>query len=94
LNGKSRDIIPAFFICGATKDRYMVTIKPGIYCHYKGSEYQVLDVATHSETEEQVVVYRCLYGDYSMWVRPLNMFIENVMVDGVERPRFRFVREG
>ncbi|GAB1258586.1 DUF1653 domain-containing protein [Aurantivibrio plasticivorans] len=53
-------------------------IIPGIYTHYKGKQYQVYDVVTHSETEEKLVVYRCLYGDYDLWVRPLAMFFEKV----------------
>ena len=50
------------------------SIRSGKYRHYKGKDYEVLGVARHSETEEQMVVYRCLYGDYSLWVRPLTMF--------------------
>jgi len=65
-----------------------VKIKPGIYTHYKGNKYEVIDVATHSETEEQLVIYRTLYGDHDLWARPLSMFIENVEVDGQELPRF------
>jgi|TARA_B110000967_G_scaffold14666_1_gene14022 hypothetical protein len=68
-----------------------VTIAKGIYKHYKGNLYQVIEVATHSETGEELVVYRTLYGDYSMWVRPLDMFQERVEIDGREVPRFSFV---
>ena len=67
-----------------------MTIAKGIYKHYKGNLYQVIEVATHSETGEELVVYRTLYGDYSMWVRPLDMFQERVEIDGREVPRFRF----
>lgn len=63
-------------------------IKPGLYRHYKGPLYQVTDVATHSESEEQHVVYRALYGEKGLWIRPLSMFIETVDVDGQEKPRF------
>ena len=63
-------------------------ISPGTYRHYKGGLYEVIDVARHSETEEQLVVYRPLYGERGLWVRPLEMFTETVMVDGAERPRF------
>lgn len=68
-------------------------ILPGRYRHYKGRDYQVLGVARHSETEEALVVYRCLYGDFSLWVRPLAMFTETVVVAGREMPRFAWVRE-
>ncbi len=54
-------------------------IQQGIYRHYKGNLYQVLHTARHSETEEQMVVYRCLYGEYGVWVRPLAMFAEIVL---------------
>jgi len=63
-------------------------IEPGTYRHYKGNLYEVIDVARHSETEEQLVVYRALYGERGLWVRPLAMFDETVVVDGVEHPRF------
>jgi len=68
-----------------------MTIQKGVYQHYKGGLYQVLEVARHSETEELLVVYRTLYGDYSMWVRPLDMFQQSVEVDGEVVPRFRLV---
>lgn len=68
-----------------------MTIAKGIYKHYKGNLYQVIEVATHSETGEELAVYRTLYGDYSMWVRPLDMFQERVEIDGREVPRFSFV---
>jgi len=66
-------------------------ITPGTYRHYKGNLYEVVDVATHSETEEQLVVYRALYGDRGLWVRPLDMFTGTVEVDGVVVPRFALV---
>ena len=68
-------------------------IKPGIYTHYKGNEYQVLDTARHSETEELLVVYRTLYGNYDLWVRPLAMFEEVMVIDGESIARFRWTRE-
>lgn len=61
---------------------------PGRYRHYKGGEYQVIGTARHSETDELLVVYRCLYDNDSLWVRPLAMFMERVEVDGQEVPRF------
>jgi hypothetical protein len=67
--------------------------RPGRYRHYKGNEYEVIGIARHSETEEQMVVYRKLYGDRSMWVRPLDMFMENVLVDGRPVPRFELMEE-
>lgn len=70
-----------------------MVLQRGIYQHYKGQLYQVFNVARHSETEEQVVVYQCLYGDYSMWVRPLSMFIETVeLKDGQIIPRFKLIQ--
>ena len=66
---------------------------PGQYRHYKGNDYQVLHVARHSETEELLVVYRPLYGDSGIWVRPLKMFTENVQVEGTSVPRFRRIND-
>jgi len=63
-------------------------IHPGIYRHYKGNTYQVLGIAKHSETEEDLVVYRALYGEWGLWVRPLKMFSEDVEVEGKLIPRF------
>ncbi len=65
--------------------------RPGRYRHYKGHEYEVLGVARHSETDELLVVYRPLYGDHGLWVRPLAMFCESVTVDGQTVPRFRYL---
>jgi hypothetical protein len=66
-------------------------ILPGRYRHYKGNDYQVIGIARHSETEEELVVYRKLYGDGSLWVRPLTMFEENVVVDDRTVPRFTWM---
>lgn len=69
------------------------TVPQGIYRHYKGSLYQVLHTAQHSETEESLVVYRCLYGEYGVWVRPLTMFTETVLVDNKEVLRFELIKK-
>jgi len=66
-------------------------MKLGKYRHYKGLDYEVLHVAKHSETLEEMVVYRALYGGWDIWVRPLTMFQENVTIDGKETPRFLFL---
>jgi len=70
-----------------------VTPCPGRYRHYKGNDYEVIGVARHSESEEPMVVYRKLYGDGSLWVRPLAMFMEDVVVDGTTVPRFSWIGE-
>ena len=68
-------------------------MKKGRYRHYKGKEYVVIGVARHSETDEELVVYRPDYGEQGLWVRPKEMFLETVEVDGKQVPRFRFLRE-
>ncbi|MBL4865165.1 MAG: DUF1653 domain-containing protein [Pseudomonadales bacterium] len=64
-------------------------ITAGKYKHYKGNDYDVLGISTHSETLEKLVVYRPLYGEQALWVRPLQMFIESVEIDGKTVPRFQ-----
>jgi len=71
----------------------VTTVCPGRYRHYKGNFYAVLDIARHSETEEEMVVYRKLYGDGSLWVRPLGMFLENVLFEGSLVPRFELIEK-
>ncbi len=66
----------------------MTRIRPGEYQHCKGKPYEVIGVARHRETFEELVVYRALYGDFDLWVRPLKMFLEDVKVDGRKIPRF------
>ncbi len=66
-------------------------VKVGRYRHYKGSDYEVVGVARHSETEEELVVYRPLYGKGELWVRPLNMFVETVEYEGETVSRFKYV---
>ena len=68
-----------------------VEIKSGRYRHFKGHEYEVLGVAKHSETMEEFVVYRALYGAGELWVRPAAMFLETVEVDGKRKARFEFI---
>jgi hypothetical protein len=71
----------------------MESIKPGRYRHFKGKEYEVLGVARHSETEEELVVYRALYGDFGLWVRPVSMWNETVERDGKTFHRFTYIGE-
>lgn len=71
----------------------MDEIKPGRYRHFKGKEYEVLGVARHSETEEELVVYRALYGDFGLWVRPVSMWNETVDRDGKTFRRFTYIGE-
>ena len=68
-------------------------MKKGVYRHFKGAYYQVLEVAVHSETNEQYVVYQALYGEQKWFVRPLEMFAETVERDGKKMPRFCYVGE-
>ena len=68
-------------------------VMPGRYRHYKGQEYEVLGVARHSETEEELVVYRALYGDRGLWIRPVAMFTETVEQGAVSVPRFLRIDE-
>ncbi len=68
-------------------------LKLGKYKHYKGKEYEVIGIARHSETLEELVVYKALYqpeGD-NLWVRPLKMFMEEVEIEGKKIPRFEFL---
>ena len=66
-------------------------IKPGRYRHFKGKEYEVIGVAKHSETEEEMVVYRQLYGEHGLWVRPASMWEEKVERDGKTYKRFTYI---
>ena len=69
----------------------MEDIKPGRYRHFKGREYEVLGIARHSETEEELVVYRALYGDFGLWVRPVSMWNETVERDGKTFRRLTYI---
>ncbi len=66
----------------------MKNLKKGKYRHYKGKEYEVIDVVKHSETLEELVLYKQLYGEQSLWVRPYSMFFEQVEIGGKTMPRF------
>ena len=68
-------------------------IKPGIYRHFKGNKYEVLAIAKHSETLEPMVVYKALYGEGGVWVRPAAMWNEHVEKDGYKGPRFIKIEE-
>ena len=71
----------------------MESIKPGRYRHFKGNEYEVLGVARHSETREEMVVYRALYGEFGLWVRPASMCNEIVERDGKTFRRFTYISQ-
>ena len=66
-------------------------IKPGRYRHFKGNEYEVIGTAKHSETLEEMVVYRALYGEFGLWVRPAKMWEETVEWDGKTNQRFSYI---
>ncbi|MEI7620271.1 MAG: DUF1653 domain-containing protein [Candidatus Falkowbacteria bacterium] len=68
-------------------------LKLGKYQHYKGGVYEVIGVATHSETMEEMVVYKALYDDGKLWTRPLNIFLEDVYIEGEKKPRFIYLSE-
>jgi hypothetical protein len=69
----------------------LIETPPGLYRHYKGGEYEVVGTVRHSETLEPMTLYRALYGQRGLWVRPAGMFLETVDIDGVVQPRFRKV---
>jgi hypothetical protein len=66
-------------------------LQKGIYQHYKGNNYELIDTVTHSETEELMVLYKPLYGEKKLWVRPYDMFFENVLINSQEVPRFKYI---
>ena len=68
-------------------------LQQGLYQHYKGKQYEVIDLVRHSETEETMVLYRALYGEKGLWVRPLGMFTEHVNIEGTCMPRFEYIGE-
>ncbi len=75
------------------EEKVFAEIKPGIYRHFKGNKYEVLHIAKHSETLEPMVVYRALYGDGEVWVRPASMWLEDVEYCGKTVPRFLYIGE-
>ena len=88
---KERDMIDQ---CSVDTSMLRRTIPaPGRYRHFKGKEYEVISIAKHSETLEEYVVYRQLYGDQSIWVRPLSMFCETIEINGHEQPRFTYINQ-
>lgn len=79
--------------CGNISEVLKMKIKPGIYEHYKGKKYRVIDVGKHSETLEDLVIYEALYENKisNVWVRPLEMFTETIEIDGKKVPRFKYI---
>lgn len=71
----------------------MKEIKLGKYRHFKGNEYEVIGTAKHSETLEDYVVYRALYGEKGLWIRPFDMFVETIERDGKQLKRFEYIGE-
>ena len=71
----------------------LITTPPGLYRHYKGNLYQVVDTVRHSETLEPMTLYRALYGEHGLWVRPAAMFLEVIEFQGARQPRFAKVAE-
>lgn len=71
----------------------LISTQPGFYRHYKGGEYEVVGTVRHSEDLQPMTLYRALYGERGLWVRPAAMFNESVLVDGVMQPRFKFLGE-
>jgi hypothetical protein len=80
LNTPNSDDMPA-----------LIVTKLGFYRHYKGGEYEVIGTVRHSEDLQPMTLYRALYGERGLWVRPTTMFNETVLIDGVLRPRFTFL---
>ena len=71
----------------------LIVTPPGLYRHYKGNLYEVVDSVRHSETLEPLTLYRALYGEQGLWVRPAAMFMEDVVIDGIQQPRFAKVSD-
>ena len=71
----------------------LIVTPTGLYRHYKGNLYEVVDSVRHSETLEPLTLYRALYGEQGLWVRPAAMFMEDVVIDGIQQPRFAKVAD-
>jgi len=69
------------------------SVKLGKYRHFKGNFYQLIAIANHSETQKPMAVYRALYGEHGLWVRPLAMFLETIRRDGKDIQRFQYVED-
>ena len=82
LNSDSAEVLPP-----------LIVTKPGFYRHYKGGEYEVVGTVRHSEDLQPMTLYRALYGEHGLWVRPAAMFNETVVIDGVLQPRFTYLGE-
>ena len=80
LNSDSAEVLPT-----------LIVTKPGFYRHYKGGEYEVVGTVRHSEDLQPMTLYRALYGEHGLWVRPAAMFNETVVINGVLQPRFAFL---
>ena len=80
LNSDSAEVLPT-----------LIVTKPGFYRHYKGGEYEVVSTVRHSEDLQPMTLYRALYGEQGLWVRPAAMFNETVVINGVLQPRFAFL---
>ncbi len=89
-SGRPKDLADIELIDAYFKNRRVAS---GIYEHFKGNQYEVIGIARHSETLEEMVVYRALYGEHALWVRPLTMFTDEVEKEGVKVLRFRYVEE-
>ncbi len=77
----------------APLEPYKNPVRPGFYKHARGMDYEVVGMARHSETLEEFVVYRALYGTFDLWIRPAAMFVETITFEGKEVSRFTFVSE-
>lgn len=71
----------------------LIITPPGRYRHYKGGLYDVVDTVRHSESLEPMTLYRALYGEHGLWVRPAAMFLEEVVIEGVRQPRFTRIED-